>query len=87
MITFIFSAILVGAVTGGLGRLLIPGRQEIGLVATILAGIVAAFVGSGIAYLLDFEDNTWGVLILQLLLAVVCVGVVASRKKDEQSEV
>ncbi|MFC7645808.1 hypothetical protein ACFQX6_38205 [Streptosporangium lutulentum] len=48
---------------------------------------MAAFVGSGIAYLLDFEDNTWGVLILQLLLAVVCVGVVASRKKDEQSEV
>ena len=34
--------------------------------ATILAGIVAAFVGSGIAYLLGFEDKTWIVLIVQL---------------------
>jgi uncharacterized membrane protein YeaQ/YmgE (transglycosylase-associated protein family) len=85
MITFIISAIIVGAITGGLGRLLIPGRQEIGMVATILAGIVAAFVGSGIAYLLGFEDKTWIVLIVQLVLAVVCVGVVSNSKSAKQS--
>ncbi|AWS40108.1 GlsB/YeaQ/YmgE family stress response membrane protein [Streptosporangium sp. 'caverna'] len=85
MITFIISAIIVGAITGGLGRLLIPGRQEIGMVATILAGIVAAFVGSGIAYLLGFEDKTWIVLIVQLVLAVVCVGVVSNAKGNKQS--
>jgi uncharacterized membrane protein YeaQ/YmgE (transglycosylase-associated protein family) len=85
MITFIVSAIIVGAITGGLGRLLIPGRQEIGMVATIIAGIVAAFVGSGIAYLLGFEDKTWIVLIVQLVLAVVCVGVVSNSKGNKQS--
>jgi uncharacterized membrane protein YeaQ/YmgE (transglycosylase-associated protein family) len=85
MITFIISAIIVGAITGGLGRLLIPGRQEIGMVATIIAGIVAAFVGSGIAYLLGFEDKTWIVLIVQLVLAVVCVGVVSNSKGNKRS--
>jgi uncharacterized membrane protein YeaQ/YmgE (transglycosylase-associated protein family) len=85
MITFIISAIIVGAITGGLGRLLLPGRQEIGMVATIIAGIVAAFVGSGIAYLLGFEDKTWIVLIVQLVLAVVCVGVVSNAKGNKQS--
>ncbi|MEV6860525.1 GlsB/YeaQ/YmgE family stress response membrane protein [Streptosporangium subroseum] len=84
MITFIISAIIVGAITGGLGRLLIPGRQEIGMVATIIAGIVAAFVGSGIAYLLGFEDKTWIVLIVQLVLAVICVGVVSNSKGAKQ---
>ncbi|MFC4591736.1 GlsB/YeaQ/YmgE family stress response membrane protein [Sphaerisporangium corydalis] len=77
MITFIISAIIVGAITGGLGRLLIPGRQDIGWVATILAGIVAALVGTGIAHLLKFADRTWIVLVVQLVLAVVCVGVVS----------
>ncbi|WP_371781324.1 GlsB/YeaQ/YmgE family stress response membrane protein [Streptosporangium subroseum] len=85
MITFIVSAIIVGAITGGLGRLLLPGRQDIGMVATIVAGIVAAFVGSGIAYLLGFEDKTWIVLIVQLVLAVVCVGVVSNSKGNKQS--
>ncbi|SNS89597.1 hypothetical protein SAMN05216276_10193 [Streptosporangium subroseum] len=85
MIMFIISAIIVGAITGGLGRLLIPGRQEIGMVATIISGIVAAFVGSGIAYLLGFEDKTWIVLIVQLVLAVVCVGVVSNSKSAKKS--
>jgi uncharacterized membrane protein YeaQ/YmgE (transglycosylase-associated protein family) len=76
MITFILSAILVGAVTGGLGRLLIPGRQDIGWRATILAGIVAAIVGTIVAHILGFADNTWHVLLVQLALAVVCVTVV-----------
>ena len=48
-ITGIISAILVGIVVGVLGRLLIPGKQPIGMLVTILVGIVSAFIGTAIA--------------------------------------
>jgi uncharacterized membrane protein YeaQ/YmgE (transglycosylase-associated protein family) len=86
MITFILSAILVGAVTGGLGRLLIPGRQDIGWRATILAGIAASLVGTVAAHLLGFADDAWIVLLVQFGLAIVCVGVVSRYQNGNQSE-
>lgn len=43
------SAIVIGIVIGVLGRLVVPGRQRIGILWTILIGIVAAFIGTGIA--------------------------------------
>ena len=48
-ITGIITAIVIGAIIGGLGRLLLPGRQPIGVVLTVLIGIVAALVGTAIA--------------------------------------
>jgi uncharacterized membrane protein YeaQ/YmgE (transglycosylase-associated protein family) len=85
VITFILSAILVGAVTGGLGRLLIPGRQDIGWRATILAGIVAALVGTAVAHILGFAEDTWNVLLVQLGLAIVCVGGVWKYQSSNKS--
>jgi uncharacterized membrane protein YeaQ/YmgE (transglycosylase-associated protein family) len=37
--------LLIGLVIGVLARLVVPGRQHIGLILTILIGIVAALVG------------------------------------------
>jgi uncharacterized membrane protein YeaQ/YmgE (transglycosylase-associated protein family) len=37
--------LLIGLVIGALARLLVPGRQHIGIIMTILIGIVAALVG------------------------------------------
>ena len=37
--------ILIGLVVGAVARLVIPGRQHIGILVTILIGIVAAIVG------------------------------------------
>jgi uncharacterized membrane protein YeaQ/YmgE (transglycosylase-associated protein family) len=85
VITFILSAILVGAVTGGLGRLLIPGRQDIGWRATIIAGIVAALVGTAVAHLLGFAEDTWNVLLVQLGLAIVCVAAVWKYQSSNKS--
>ncbi|MFE9097416.1 GlsB/YeaQ/YmgE family stress response membrane protein [Streptomyces sp. NPDC007264] len=48
-ISSIIGAIVIGLVIGILGRLVVPGRQRIGLLWTILVGIVAALIGSGIA--------------------------------------
>jgi uncharacterized membrane protein YeaQ/YmgE (transglycosylase-associated protein family) len=40
----LFTWLIIGLVIGGLARLLVPGRQHIGLLLTMLIGIVAAIV-------------------------------------------
>jgi uncharacterized membrane protein YeaQ/YmgE (transglycosylase-associated protein family) len=41
----LFAWLIIGLVVGGLARLLVPGRQHIGLLMTILIGVVAAILG------------------------------------------
>lgn len=41
----LFTTIVVGLVLGALGRLVVPGRQRISLLATALAGVIGAIVG------------------------------------------
>ena len=54
-----------GLVVGAVARLLIPGRQSLGLIGTIALGIVGAFAGGGVAYLLwgdpgqPFSSRAW----------------------------
>jgi uncharacterized membrane protein YeaQ/YmgE (transglycosylase-associated protein family) len=44
-VSVIIAWLLIGLVVGGLARLLVPGRQHIGLILTIGIGIVAALLG------------------------------------------
>jgi uncharacterized membrane protein YeaQ/YmgE (transglycosylase-associated protein family) len=46
MIGVIVSLIVCGLVIGGLGRLVVPGRQPIGLLATIAIGLGGAVLGA-----------------------------------------
>jgi uncharacterized membrane protein YeaQ/YmgE (transglycosylase-associated protein family) len=45
MIGNIIAAIFIGIVAGYLGRLLLPGRDPMGFVQTVIFGIVGALVG------------------------------------------
>src|SRR5688500_7319931 len=45
MITFIIGMLVVGLIVGALARLLMPGRDPMGLGGTIVLGIVGALVG------------------------------------------
>ncbi len=76
----IISAIIVGAIIGALGRLVLPGRQPIGWVLTIVVGILAAILGSVLANAAGFEtDGSFNVieLLFQIVLAVIGVAIVA----------
>lgn len=77
----IISAVIIGAIIGALGRLLLPGRQSIPIWLTILVGIVAALVGTWIARALGIPTQTSGIdwleLLVQLVVAVVGVALVA----------
>lgn len=45
MIGFIIGMLIVGLVAGALARLLVPGRDPMGIGATIVLGIVGSLVG------------------------------------------
>ncbi|WP_372345751.1 GlsB/YeaQ/YmgE family stress response membrane protein [Streptomyces sp. KL116D] len=75
-ISGIFTAIVVGIVIGILGRLAIPGRQRIGILWTILVGVLAALVGTAVAGAFDVADTKgvdWIELAIQIGLAAVGV--------------
>ena len=55
---------LTGLIIGGLGRLVLPGRQEISLLVTALVGIAASLVGGVLAGIFDVG---W---LIEFLLAV-----------------
>ena len=56
MIGFIIGLIVVGLIAGALARLLVPGRDPMGIGATILLGIVGSFVGGFLADVLFRSD-------------------------------
>jgi uncharacterized membrane protein YeaQ/YmgE (transglycosylase-associated protein family) len=70
-ITGVFTAILIGIVVGVLGRLLVPGKQPIGMLLTILVGIVSAFIGTAIARAIGIPTVTSGIDWLELLVQVI----------------
>ncbi|MET8766387.1 GlsB/YeaQ/YmgE family stress response membrane protein [Streptomyces sp. NPDC004658] len=61
---------------GVLGRLVVPGRQHIGILWTIVVGIVAALLGSAIAAGLGVADTKgpdWIEWLIQIALAAAGV--------------
>jgi uncharacterized membrane protein YeaQ/YmgE (transglycosylase-associated protein family) len=79
-ITGIITAIVIGLVIGALGRLVIPGKQNIPIWLTIVIGIVAAFIGTFIAAAIGVDDTggiDWIELILQVALAAGGVALTA----------
>jgi uncharacterized membrane protein YeaQ/YmgE (transglycosylase-associated protein family) len=81
-VTGIITAIIVGAIIGALGRLVVPGRQPIPIWLTIVVGIVAAFIGTLLARALGIPTATNGIdwleLLVQVIVAAIGVVVVAN---------
>jgi uncharacterized membrane protein YeaQ/YmgE (transglycosylase-associated protein family) len=49
----IISWILLGLVVGALARLLLPGRDTMGCLGTIILGVLGSFAGGAVASLMD----------------------------------
>lgn len=65
----LFWLVLTGLVVGALGRLVLPGRQDVSLLVTALVGIAASLVGGILA---DLFDAGW---IIQFLVAVALAAI------------
>jgi uncharacterized membrane protein YeaQ/YmgE (transglycosylase-associated protein family) len=71
--------LLIGLVIGGLARLLVPGRQHIGVIFTILIGIVAALLGGIITTALLGAGHTIITFIVALVAAALLVSAFTTR--------
>ncbi len=80
-VTGIITALIVGLIIGALGRLVVPGRQNIPIWLTMVIGVVAALVGTVLARALGIATSTSGIdwleLLVQVALAAVGVALVA----------
>jgi uncharacterized membrane protein YeaQ/YmgE (transglycosylase-associated protein family) len=73
----LISAALVGAIIGGLARLVLPGRQEIGIFATIVIGWIGSLVGSLIGRHL-FHVGTFLTVLCEIVIAAILVAIASS---------
>lgn len=56
MLGLILSLIIIGLIAGALARLLVPGRQHLSILMTIVLGIVGSFIGGFLGYLIFHKD-------------------------------
>ncbi len=68
----IIGFIIIGLIAGALARLLVPGRDPIGIVGTIVLGMVGALLAGFLAKAL-FDDNDGVGLIGSVIGAVIAL--------------
>jgi uncharacterized membrane protein YeaQ/YmgE (transglycosylase-associated protein family) len=79
-VTGIITALVVGLIIGALGRLVVPGKQNIPIWLTMVIGVVAALLGTVIAKAVGVSDTKgvdWIELLFQVVLAAIGVALVA----------
>jgi uncharacterized membrane protein YeaQ/YmgE (transglycosylase-associated protein family) len=76
----IIMAIVIGAIIGALARFVLPGRQNIGILLTIIIGIVAALLGTWLAQLVGVAVTPgidWIEIVFQVGLAAIAIALFA----------
>jgi uncharacterized membrane protein YeaQ/YmgE (transglycosylase-associated protein family) len=84
----ILGTIIFGAVIGVLARLVLPGKQNISAVITVILGVLGALIGSWVWGLISDKGNTagidwirWFISIAAAALLVVGYGSVTGKKQ------
>jgi uncharacterized membrane protein YeaQ/YmgE (transglycosylase-associated protein family) len=85
------AAVVFGLIIGVVARILLPGRQRIGLIVTVLVGMAAAVAGTWVAdhwnlhsthhFVVAKHQYDWLVVGVQVAIAVVGVAIAAMLAK------
>jgi uncharacterized membrane protein YeaQ/YmgE (transglycosylase-associated protein family) len=82
MVGSIILALIVGAIIGVVARLVMPGRQDIGMLTTVLIGAVGSLIGSAVASQCGYHNANGGVAWIPFFIgvaaAVVLIGIYQS---------
>ena len=62
MVWTIIAWIVLGIIAGAVARLLVPGRDPMGIGGTIILGIVGSFIGGFLGYIIFGKDLSEGAL-------------------------
>ena len=76
MLTTIIVTVILGAIIGALARLVLPGKQNISTLVTVILGILGALIGSWLYGYLGNEDTSgidWIALIIGVIVAALLI--------------
>ena len=71
MVTTIIVTVILGAIIGALARLVLPGKQNISTVVTVILGILGALIGSWVWTGLLGGGDTNGIDWIALIIGVI----------------
>ena len=79
----IIGFLILGIVAGFLARLIVPGRDPMGFVATVVLGMVGSLLGGFLAYVLFDDDSVgwFGATVGAVIVLLVWNAVVAKRNR------
>lgn len=75
------STVVVGLVIGALGRLIVPGTQAIGFLATVGAGLCGSLVGGFVGQHV-LHVHWLGTILLEVGIAAVLAAAIAGRQRQ-----
>jgi uncharacterized membrane protein YeaQ/YmgE (transglycosylase-associated protein family) len=86
----IILALVIGLVAGLIARAVIPGKQDLGIIATIVLGVIGSVVGNLLAGLLfrgelEFDLGGWWASIIGAIIVLAIYVSVAGRGRRSVS--
>jgi len=85
--------LLLGLIAGAIAKLILPGKQAGGWIATLILGVVGALLGGWLGGLIFninlggfFELRTWLLAIVGSLIVLIIWGFISSRLSGRQAE-
>jgi uncharacterized membrane protein YeaQ/YmgE (transglycosylase-associated protein family) len=70
MVGSIILAIIVGALIGLVARLVMPGKQDIGMVMTVALGALGGWIGSWVASYFGYHNANGGIAWIPFFIGV-----------------
>lgn len=86
LLSTLIGGLLAGLIIGPLARLVLPGKQDISLIMTIVLGAVGAIVGGFVYQALGGAETSgidWIKLLIQVAVAAVVVAIYGGTRKPE----
>ena len=84
-----FAFLILGLIAGAIAKAILPGRQGGGWLATLVLGVIGAFVGGWLGGLLFdadlqefFSIQTWALAIGGSLIVLLIWGLITGRKSN-----
>lgn len=69
--------LITGLIVGGLAHLLVPGRQRIGILRTVLFGIVGSLVGGIVTFAVIGAGHVIVTFVVSLIVAALLISAVS----------
>lgn len=67
----IVGAVFLGLVVGVLARLIMPGKQNIGVIMTVILGALGSFLGTWVSYKLGYSNQNGGFKVIPFLIGTI----------------